>query len=93
MATTLRRLYQALDEWFPGSARIGQARHWQGTSPTLPDGLPVIGPSGVEGVWLNLGHSSIGWTLSCGSAQVLASMMGGVPPEIDTGGLGVDRFR
>jgi len=93
MATTLRRLYLALDEWFPGSARVGQARHWQGTSPTLPDGLPVIGPSGVEGVWLNLGHSSIGWTLSCGSAQVLASMMGGVPPEIDTGGLGFDRFR
>ncbi|MDO9313822.1 MAG: FAD-dependent oxidoreductase [Burkholderiaceae bacterium] len=92
-ATALRQLYQALDEWFPGASRVGQARHWQAASPTLPDGLPVIGPSGVDGVWLNLGHSSVGWTLSCGSAQVLTAMMGGVPADIDTEGLGAERFR
>jgi D-amino-acid dehydrogenase len=92
-AAALLPLYQALDEWFPGAARVGQARHWQGASPTLPDGLPVIGPSGADGVWLNLGHGSVGWALSCGSAQVLTSMLGGVPPEIDTDGLGVERFR
>ena len=88
-----RQLYQALDEWFPGAARVAQATHWQGTSPTLPDGLPAIGPSGAEGVWLNLGHGSVGWALSCGSAQVLTAMMGGVPPDIDPDGLGVERFR
>lgn len=91
-AAALRRLYRALDEWFPGAARLGQAQPWQGVSPTLPDGLPVIGPSGIDGVWLNLGHASVGWAVSCGSAQVLAAMMGGIPPDIDTGGLGVERF-
>ena len=91
-AASLRQLYQALDEWFPGAARVGQAMHWQGTSPTLPDGLPVIGPSGVDGVWLNLGHGSVGWTLSCGSAQVLTAMMSGVPPDFDPDGLGIERF-
>lgn len=92
-AASLRRLYQALDEWFPGAARVGQAMHWQGTSPTLPDGLPVIGPSGMPGVWLNLGHGSVGWALSCGSAQVLTSMIGGIPPDVDTMGLDVARLR
>lgn len=91
-ATSLRQLYQALDEWFPGAARVGQAIHWQGTSPTLPDGLPVIGPSGVPGVWLNLGHGGMGWALSCGSAQVLTAMMSGVPPDFDPDGLDVERF-
>ncbi len=92
-ARALRRLYQTLDEWFPGAARVAQAQHWQGASPTLPDGLPVIGASGIDGVWLNLGHGSAGWALSCGSAQVLTAMVGGVPPDIDTDGLGVERFR
>lgn len=92
-ADSVRLLYAALDEWFPGAARVGQAQHWQGACPTLPDGLPVIGRSGIEGVWLNLGHGRAGWALSCGSAQLLAGMMGGVPPEIAVDGLGVERFR
>jgi D-amino-acid dehydrogenase len=92
-AASLRQLYQTLDDWFPGAARVAQAQHWQGESPTLPDGLPVIGPSGMEGVWLNLGHGSVGWTLSCGSAQLLTAMMGGIPPDIDMEGLGSERFR
>ena len=92
-AAALRQLYQSLDEWFPGAARVGQASHWQGVSPTLPDGLPVIGPSGAEGVWLNLGHGSVGWALSCGSAQLVAALMGGSPPDFDVAGLGAERLR
>ena len=29
------------------------------------------------GIWLNLGHGSSGWALSCGSARVLADLMAG----------------
>ena len=90
---TQKRLYQALDEWFPGAARVTQAQHWQGASPTLPDGLPVLGRSGIDGVWLNLGHGSVGHTVACGSARLVAAMLAGTPPEIDAEGLGVERFR
>lgn len=89
----LKRLYRSLDEWFPGAARTTQAQQWQGSSPTLPDGLPVLGRSGLDGVWLNLGHGSVGWTMSCGSARVLSALIAGVAPEIDTTGLTIDRFR
>jgi D-amino-acid dehydrogenase len=58
----------------------------------LPDGLPVIGRSGLDGVWLNLGHGSAGWTMSCGSARVLSALIAGVAAEIDTTGLTIDRF-
>lgn len=92
-AATLKLLYRSLDEWFPGAARTSQAQQWQGSSPTLPDGLPVIGRSGLDGVWLNLGHGSVGWTMSCGSARVLSALIAGVAPEIDTVGLTIDRFR
>lgn len=92
-AAAWKPLYRALDEWFPGAARMTQAQQWQGASPTLPDGLPVIGHSGLDGVWLNLGHGSVGWTVSCGSARLLSAIIAGITPEIDTEGLGIDRFR
>jgi len=45
----------------------------------LPDGPPVLGRSGIDGVWLNLGHGSSGWALACGSARLLAD---GWPAEL-----------
>ena len=58
----------------------------------LPDGPPVLGASGIPGVWLNLGHGSSGWALSCGSARVLGDLIAGREPGIDLEGLGVERL-
>jgi len=89
----LATLYKVLDDWFPGAARLGQALPWKGARPMLPEGPPVLGASGIAGVWLNLGHGSSGWTLACGSARVLADALAGRPAGIDTEGFGVDRLR
>jgi D-amino-acid dehydrogenase len=86
-------LYKVLADWFPGAALLGQAQHWKGARPMLPDGPPVLGSSGLEGIWLNLGHGSSGWALSCGSARLLADAIGGRAAEIDTEGLGLARLR
>lgn len=88
----LDTLYKVLHDWFPGSAQLGQVQRWKGARPMLPDGPPVLGASGVPGIWLNLGHGSSGWALSCGSARVLADQLGGRVPLIDTEGLGIDRL-
>jgi D-amino-acid dehydrogenase len=89
----LATLYKVLDDWFPGTARLGQALPWKGARPTLPDGPPVLGASGIAGVWLNLGHGDHGWALACGSARVLADAVAGRRAAIDTEGLGVERLR
>ncbi len=86
-------LYKVLDDWFPGCADMRRAQVWQGARPMLPDGPPVIGPSGAAGVWLNLGHGSSGWTLACGSARVLADQLGGRAAAIDISGFGLERLR
>lgn len=87
----LETLYKVLHDWFPGSARLSQAQVWKGARPMLPDGPPVIGRSGIEGVWVNLGHGSSGWALSCGSARLIADSVAGRVPAIDIEGLGVER--
>ena len=86
-------LYRVLDHWFPGCARASQSQHWAGTCSALPDGLPLIGASGVRGVWLNIGHGDTGWAMACGSAKVLADSICGRSHDIDVEGLGVERLR
>lgn len=87
----LATLYRVLDDWFPGCSQGAQAQVWKGARPMLADGPPMLGPSGVPGIWLNLGHGSSGWALACGSARVLADLMAGRPAEVSLKGLGIRR--
>jgi D-amino-acid dehydrogenase len=89
----LDTLYKVLNDWFPGATHMSQAQVWKGARPMLPDGPPLLGASGLAGIWLNLGHGSSGWALACGSARIVADEIGGHAPAIDTEGLGIDRLR
>jgi D-amino-acid dehydrogenase len=86
-SAALATLYKVFDDWFPGAARLSQAVRWKGARPMLPDGPPVLGRSRADGIWLNLGHGSSGWALSCGSARALADLIAGREPAIDLSGL------
>ena len=57
-----------------------------------PDGTPVVGATPLSNLWLNTGHGTLGWTMAAGSARVLADMVSGRTPEIDTAGLGIARY-
>jgi D-amino-acid dehydrogenase len=85
-------LDKVLDDWFPGITRRDAAQRWKGARPMLPDGPPVLGASGVDGVWLNLGHGGSGWALSCGSARLLADAIAGRKTPIEIDGLGIGRL-
>lgn len=85
-------LYRALEEWFPGVARISHAQAWRGARPMLPDGPPVLGVSGIPGIWLNLGHGDHGWALASGSARVMSDLLASRKPDVDTSAFGVHRF-
>ncbi len=91
-ASSLQTLYKVLQDWFPGAANLsGGVQEWKGARPMLPNGPPLIGASGVAGVWLNLGHGSSGWALSCGSARGLADLLGNKTPDLDLAGFGIER--
>jgi D-amino-acid dehydrogenase len=77
-ASALKTLYQVLQDWFPGAALMSQGvQQWQGARPMLANRPPVIGAGPAPGLWLNLGHGSSGWALSCGSAKILADQLAG----------------
>ena len=90
---SIKTLYRILDNWFPGAARTqDNVQVWKGSRPMLPDGPPILGASGISGVWLNLGHGASGWTLACGSARAVADSINGKSPDIDLQGLGLERL-
>jgi D-amino-acid dehydrogenase len=80
MLTTIRAL-------FPDGADYARAERWAGLRPMTPKGTPIIGASPKKNLFLNTGHGHIGWTMSMGSARVLADLMAGRKPAIDTTGL------
>jgi D-amino-acid dehydrogenase len=57
-------------------------REWLGFRPSLPDSIPVIGPSrGGSDVVLAFGHGHVGVTLAPVTARIVADALGGRTPQ------------
>ncbi|CAG4918476.1 D-amino acid dehydrogenase [Paraburkholderia saeva] len=89
----LQTLMKVLDDWFPHAANPSSAQFWVGHRPMTPDGAPLLGPSGIDRLWVNVGHGSTGWAMSMGSGRVAADLVTGRTPEIDLDGLTLARYR
>ena len=60
------------------------AKRWTGLRPATPKGLPMIGKSpAAANLWVNLGQGALGFTLACGSARVLSTLMSEQRPPIN----------
>lgn len=78
---------------FPGCADLEQASSWTGFRPMTPDGPAILGRGPRENLYLNTGHGTFGWTLSAGSAELLAQVVDGEPPAMALDAFRPDRFR
>lgn len=60
------------------------SREWMGFRPSMPDSVPVIGPSAGGGDVIHAyGHGHIGLTLAPITARLVAALVAGRAPEID----------
>jgi D-amino-acid dehydrogenase len=85
-------LDHSLTDLFPRGGDIKKATFWSGLRPMTPDGPPVIGATRFANLHLNTGHGTLGWTMACGSGRVLADMLSGRKPDIDTSELAISRY-
>jgi D-amino-acid dehydrogenase len=83
-------LVQRCFELFPGAGRAQDAQSWTGLRPATPSNLPIVGRSKIPNLYLNTGHGTLGWTLSCGSGRALADIVSGRRPEPDFAFLGLE---
>lgn len=71
-----RTLLETAKGVFPDAGDYAANRSaWTGFRPMSPNSQPIVGPSKVEGLFLNCGHGSLGWTLSMGTAARLAEVL------------------
>lgn len=76
-------LMQRTHELFPSLKTTGEPQFWCGLRPTTPSNLPCIGRTRYNNLWLNTGHGTLGWTMSCGSGAALADLINGKRAEPD----------
>ena len=85
-------LEYSLGSLFPGAGDTSRASFWSGLRPMTPDSTPVVGPTKFGNLFLNTGHGTLGWTMACGSAAVIADLMSGRRAAIETGDLSIARY-
>jgi len=71
-----QRMARRALELAPGLARtIEITRAWWGLRPLTPDGLPLVGPGDVDGLYIHGGHASLGMHAAPATARWLAGSM------------------
>ncbi|TXH13660.1 MAG: D-amino acid dehydrogenase [Gammaproteobacteria bacterium] len=67
---------------FPDLGDTANPIFWAGLRPATPSNVPIIGRARLRNLWFNTGHGTLGWTLGCGSARALATLIAGRTPDV-----------
>jgi D-amino-acid dehydrogenase len=82
-----RHLLQVSRDLFPAAGDYARPRYWAGLRPMTPEGTPILGQTRYRNLFLNTGHGHMGWTMSCGSARIIADLIAGRTPDLSLEGL------
>jgi D-amino-acid dehydrogenase len=85
-------LEMVVNDLFPGGGDVSRAAFWTGLRPMTPDSTPIVGATPLKNLFLNTGHGTLGWTMACGSASVIADLVSGKVPAIHADDLAVFRY-
>ncbi|BCB76724.1 hypothetical protein Pflav_031340 [Phytohabitans flavus] len=89
----LRRLAAGAVQLFPVLRDVAVIRAYRGFRPYCPDHLPVIGPDPrAPGLHHACGHEGAGIGLSLGTARLVAQVLVGDRPDLDTYPFRPERF-
>ncbi len=86
-ARRLATLTRQVRETMPHAADYDNVVPWAGLRPATPGSAPIVGATGYDNLWLNVGHGPLGFTFACGTASVLADLMQGKAAPIPMDGL------
>ncbi|AJI96230.1 ketopantoate reductase PanE/ApbA family protein [Yersinia ruckeri] len=85
-------LEMVVQDLYPDAGKVEQATFWTGLRPMTPDGTPIVGRTQYKNLYLNTGHGTLGWTMACGSGQLLADIISGRQTTIAADDLSVARY-
>jgi D-amino-acid dehydrogenase len=80
-------LYRSVKATFPQAANYEASEEWAGLRPATPSGAPILGATPISGLWLNVGHGALGFTMSFGSARIVSELIAGRQSPLSLEGL------
>ena len=86
-------LKDAFRSWFSNSVDFNKPNAWIGFRPMTPDGTPIISKTPKSNLYVNTGHGTYGWTMSCGSGQLLIDIIDNKKTKINTHDYSLDRYK
>jgi D-amino-acid dehydrogenase len=78
-----RAIVNRLRAIFPEAIQNDGFDVWAGLRPATPSNVPLIGRAGFRNLFINTGHGTLGWTMACGSGQLIAHLVADRVPELD----------
>ncbi|HWP85363.1 MAG TPA: glycine oxidase ThiO [Terriglobia bacterium] len=91
-AAQIAGLLGAAQTLCPALQSSALAECWAGLRPASKDGLPLLGPTELEGYWLALGHFRNGILLAPITAQILTAWIVSGKPPLSVDALAPQRF-
>lgn len=88
----LASIREGFETRFAGAVDWQKAEPWTGFRPMTPDGPALVGQALHDNVYVNSGHGTWGWTLSAGSAELVARQIAGDPLPLDVSAFDPLRF-
>jgi len=85
-------LLRTAQQFCPALEESAVVEFWAGLRPASKDGLPVLGPTELEGYWVALGHFRNGILLAPITAQILSSWIVTGKPSLPVDALLPSRF-
>jgi D-amino-acid dehydrogenase len=93
-AAVLRDFARRVFPDVPSDLPPERVKVWMGHRPSMPDGLPCIGPaSGCADVIYAFGHGHVGLTAGAATGKLVADLVSGRAPDIDPTPYSARRFR
>lgn len=84
------KLYPEISEVMESQAPI---KEWAGLRPMTPDCLPILGQAGADNLYLNTGHSYLGWTTAAGTARMISDAIANRQSGLEISPYRLSRFQ
>jgi D-amino-acid dehydrogenase len=88
----LRGLLSRVYPQFSDAVANIDVQPWCGLRPLTPDGMPIIGRTPLENLFVNTGHGPLGWSMACGSGKAVADIATGGAADMDLNAFALTRF-
>ncbi|TDR33163.1 D-amino acid dehydrogenase [Hydromonas duriensis] len=92
LASRRETLEMVVNDLYPDAGDTAKASFWTGLRPVTPDSTPIVGQTPIQNLWLNAGHGTLGWTMACGSGQLIADLISQKEAQIEYTDLSLSRY-